>query len=234
MAGIGPIRTFDDLVKAASATNKDGVAGFVGRGRRGFDIAWVWLGYFLGLGGTVMKDGKSGVNTDAGHMASEIYLNKLLKANGPQGSANMSWLEASTVFKDGKAALYTDASGLLAVTIDKTSSKVSDDEMSGVCSAGRRLLSNAAELLVLLLWPRPPPAAISTPQLSSWLGLPLRSLARRRTQDRLTARPCLGVGRRGFQEILSRRFRRGDRSRPWRRCEPAKRAPIPTHVSRPW
>jgi multiple sugar transport system substrate-binding protein len=126
-AGIGPIRTFDDLVKAATVTNKDGVAGFVGRGRRGFDIAWVWLGYFLGLGGTVMKDGKSGVNSDAGRMASEIYLNKLLKANGPQGTANMSWLEASTVFKEGKAALYTDASGLLAVTIDKTSSKVSDD-----------------------------------------------------------------------------------------------------------
>ena len=126
-AGIGPIRTFDDLVNAAAATHKDGVAGFVGRGRRGLDVAWVWTGYFLGNGGNFIADGKPTVNTDAGRRATDLYINKLLKAHGPQGAANMSWLEASNVFKDGKAALYTDASGLLAVTIDKTSSKVADD-----------------------------------------------------------------------------------------------------------
>jgi multiple sugar transport system substrate-binding protein len=126
-AGVGPIRTFDDLANAAAATNKDGVAGIVGRGRRGLDVVWVWTGYFLGQGGNFTAGGKPSVNTDAGRRATDLYVNKLLKAHGPQGAANMSWLEASTVFKDGKAAIYTDASGLLAVTIDKKSSKIADD-----------------------------------------------------------------------------------------------------------
>lgn len=126
-AGIGPIRTFDDLVAAANATNKDGIAGIVGRGRRGLDVVWVWTGYFLGAGGNFFADGKAGLNTDAARQATDIYINKLLKANGPQGTANMSWLEASTVFKEGKAAMYTDASGQLAVVLDKATSRVVDD-----------------------------------------------------------------------------------------------------------
>lgn len=125
-AGVGPIRTFDDLEAAATAMNKDGVAGIVGRGRRGLDVVWVWTGYFLGHGGDFFVDGKPGVDTEAGIKATDLYVNKLLKANGPQGTANMSWLEASGVFKDGKAAIYTDASGQLAVVLDKASSRVVD------------------------------------------------------------------------------------------------------------
>ena len=125
-AGIGPVKTFDDLVSAAAATNKDGVSGVVGRGRRGLDIVWVWTGYFLGHGGDFFKGDVPTVDSDAGMAATDTYLNKLLKANGPQGTANMSWLEASGVFKEGKAAMYTDASGLLAVTLDKKSSRVAD------------------------------------------------------------------------------------------------------------
>ncbi|MCX5516741.1 ABC transporter substrate-binding protein [Kaistia algarum] len=125
-AGIGPIETMDQLVSAASALNKDGVSGIVGRGRRGLDIVWVWTGYLLTQGGDFFKDGKSALGSDASKMAADTYLNKLLKQNGPQGTANMSWLEASAVFKEGKAALWTDASGLLAVTLDKSTSKVAD------------------------------------------------------------------------------------------------------------
>ena len=125
-AGLGPIRTFDDLEAAAKAMNKDGVAGIVGRGRRGLDVVWVWTGFFLGLGGEFLKDGKAAVDSDAGVAATELYINKLLKENGPQGTANMSWLEASGVFKEGKAAMYPDASGLVAVVIDKKTNKNAD------------------------------------------------------------------------------------------------------------
>lgn len=125
-AGLGPIRTFDDLEAAAKAMNKDGVAGIVGRGRRGLDVVWVWTGFFLGLGGEFLKDGKAAVDSEAGVAATELYINKLLKANGPQGTANMSWLEASGVFKEGKAAMYPDASGLVAVVLDKKTNKNAD------------------------------------------------------------------------------------------------------------
>lgn len=126
-AGIGPVRTFEDLVNAANATKTDKMAGIVGRGRRGLDVVWVWTGYFLGAGGDFFVDGKSALNTDAGRKATDIYINQLLKANGPQGTANMSWLEASTVFKEGNAATFTDASGQLAVVLDKATSRVVDD-----------------------------------------------------------------------------------------------------------
>ena len=106
--------------------NKDGVAGIVGRGRRGLDVVWVWTGFFLGLGGEFLKDGKAAVDSEAGVKATELYINKLLKANGPQGTANMSWLEASGVFKEGKAAMYPDASGLVAVVLDKKTNKNAD------------------------------------------------------------------------------------------------------------
>jgi multiple sugar transport system substrate-binding protein len=125
-AGLGPIRTFDDLEAAAKAMNKDGVAGIVGRGRRGLDVVWVWTGFFLGLGGEFLTDGSPSVDSDAGVAATELYINRLLKENGPQGTANMSWLEASGVFKEGKAAMYPDASGLVAVVIDKATNQNAD------------------------------------------------------------------------------------------------------------
>jgi multiple sugar transport system substrate-binding protein len=126
-AGLGPIRTFDDLVAASTAMNKNGVAGIVGRGRRGLDVVWVWTGFFLGLGGEFLVNGAPAVDSDAGVAATDLYINKLLKANGPQGTANMSWLEASGVFKEGKAAIYPDASGLVAVVIDKATNKNADN-----------------------------------------------------------------------------------------------------------
>ena len=129
-AGLGPIRTFDELTAAATAMNRNGVAGIVGRGRRGLDVVWVWTGFFLGLGGEFLVNGAPAVDSDAGVAATDLYINKLLKANGPQGTANMSWLEASGVFKEGKAAIYPDASGLVAVVIDKKTNR--DAEQVGV------------------------------------------------------------------------------------------------------
>lgn len=125
-AGLGPIRTFDDLEAAAKAMNKDGVAGIVGRGRRGLDIVWIWTGFFLGYGGEFFVDGVPAVDSEAGIKATELYVNRLLRDNGPQGTANMSWLEAIGVFKEGKAALYPDASGLVPVAIDKETNKNAD------------------------------------------------------------------------------------------------------------
>lgn len=125
-AGIGKIETIDQMTAAAAALKKDGVSGFVGRGRRGLDIVWVYTGYLLTQGGDFISNGRAVLNSDAAKAAADIYLNKLLKENGPQGTANMSWLEASAVFKEGNAALWTDASGLLAVAMDKNSSKIAD------------------------------------------------------------------------------------------------------------
>jgi multiple sugar transport system substrate-binding protein len=125
-AGISNMATFDDLIAAATALNKDGMSGIVGRGRRGLDVVWVWTGYLLSTGGDFFSNGKAALNSEASKLAADIYLNKLLKANGPQGTANMSWLEASTVFKEGNSAIFTDASGQLAVVLDKASSKVTD------------------------------------------------------------------------------------------------------------
>ena len=89
-------------------------------------MVWVWTGYFLGYGGKFLADGKPAVDSDAGVKATELYINRLLKQNGPQGTANMSWLEASGVFKEGKAAMYTDASGLVSVVLDKATNKNAD------------------------------------------------------------------------------------------------------------
>jgi multiple sugar transport system substrate-binding protein len=125
-AGISNVSTFDELLHAASILNKGGMSGIVGRGRRGLDVTWVWTGYLLSAGGNFFNNGKAALNSNASKMAADLYLNKLLKANGPQGTANMSWLEASTVFKQGKSAIFTDASGLIAVLLDKTTSVVTD------------------------------------------------------------------------------------------------------------
>ena len=126
-AGLGPIRTFDELEAAAKAMNKDGVAGIVGRGRRGLDIVWVWTGFFLGYGGEFLVDGVPAVDSEAGVKATELCINRLLRDNGPQGTANMSWLEAIGVFKEGKAGLYPDASGLVPVAIDPETNKNAAD-----------------------------------------------------------------------------------------------------------
>lgn len=125
-AGITSMTTFQDLVDASTALNGNGMSGMVGRGRRGLDILWVWTGYLLSSGGDFFADGKAVLNSDASKSAADLYINQLLKANGPQGTANMSWLEASTVFKEGKSAIFTDASGQLAVVLDKATSQVTD------------------------------------------------------------------------------------------------------------
>jgi hypothetical protein len=54
----------------------------------------------LTQGGDFISNGRAVLNSDAAKAAADIYLNKLLKENGPQGTANMSWLEASAVFKE--------------------------------------------------------------------------------------------------------------------------------------
>lgn len=125
-AGITSITSFKDLVAAATELNGNGMSGIVGRGRRGLDVLWVWTGYLLSSGGNFFEGGKAALNSDASKGAADLYLNQLLKANGPQGTANMSWLEASTVFKEGNSAIFTDASGQLAVMLDKDTSKVTD------------------------------------------------------------------------------------------------------------
>ena len=125
-AGITGIGSLDEMVTAATALNKDGVSGIVDGGRRGLDVVWTWTGFLLSNGGDFIVDGKSALASDAAKGAADIYLNKLLKANGPQGTANMSWLEASTIFKEGNAAMYTDASGLMSVALDKANSKIVD------------------------------------------------------------------------------------------------------------
>lgn len=125
-AGIAGIDTLDEMIAAATALNQDGVSGMVGRGRRGLDLIWVWTGFLLSAGGDFFKDGKAALNSDEAKSAADIYINKLLKENGPPGTANMSWLEASAVFKDGNAAMYPDASGLLTVALDPDKSVITD------------------------------------------------------------------------------------------------------------
>ncbi len=125
-AGIGSMDSLDQMIDAAAALNNGEMAGMVGRGRRGLDIIWVWTGFLLSNGGDFFKDGKAVLNSDAAKGAADIYINKLLRNSGPQGTANMSWLEASTLFKEGNAAMYTDASGLLGVALDKEKSVITD------------------------------------------------------------------------------------------------------------
>ena len=126
-AGISGLASLDDLVAAATALHGDGMSGIVGRGRRGIDIVWIWTGFLLSNGGDFFVDGQPAVDSDAAKEAADIYLNRLLKDAGPQGTANMSWLEASDVFKNGNAAFYPDASGLLAVALDKEKSAIHEN-----------------------------------------------------------------------------------------------------------
>lgn len=176
-AGITSMASFDDLVAAASALNGDGMSGIVGRGRRGLDVLWVWTGYLLSSGGDFFKDGKAALNTDASKAAADLYINKLLKANGPQGTANMSWLEASTVFKEGNSAIFTDASGQLAVVLDKATSQVTDkvDAFAWPAAAGQSPAPN------YWFWLLGMPARAKNPEAASlfiaWATAPETSMA---------------------------------------------------------
>ncbi|MER5456268.1 extracellular solute-binding protein [Micromonospora sp. NPDC002389] len=125
-AGITGFPTQESLVDASAKLAASMERPFAGRGRRGLDIVWTWTNYFLTQGGEFYAGNTPAVDSPEAVAATELYVQQLLNRYGPKGASNMSWLEATGSVNEGRAALYTDASGLLSVVLDKSSSQHTD------------------------------------------------------------------------------------------------------------
>lgn len=125
-AGVTGFPTQESLVDASAKLSAVMERPFVGRGRRGLDIVWTWTNYLLTQGGEFYDGNTPVVDSPEAVAATELYVQQLLIKYGPKGASNMSWLEATGAVNEGRAALYTDASGLLSVVLDKSSSQHTD------------------------------------------------------------------------------------------------------------
>ncbi|HJV17122.1 MAG TPA: sugar ABC transporter substrate-binding protein [Bacillales bacterium] len=125
-AGLSVPTTLEELEKDAKQLNdpKNGVAGFVARGKRAAAVTQ-FSSFLYGFGGDFMKDGKATL-TSPEAIAAFNYYGNLLNKYGPKGTLNMSWPEAMAVFTQGKAAFYTEASSLFTNATDASKSTVAD------------------------------------------------------------------------------------------------------------
>lgn len=114
-----PPSSHADLLNGAERASSRDISGAVGRGARGLDIVWVWTNFLLSEGGLFFDNGEPAVNSPESVRATEIYVDQLLGSYGPNGVANMGWLEANNYFNEGKAAIYPDASGLVSLTLEE-------------------------------------------------------------------------------------------------------------------
>ncbi|MGF2948690.1 ABC transporter substrate-binding protein [Microbacterium alcoholitolerans] len=130
-AGIAVPKTLDELEKAAAALNKDGVYGFVARGKQTSQTA----PYLHTFGADWTADDKATLDTPEAIEAVEYY-GRMLREYGPPGVTNMAWPEAIAIFAQGKAAFYTDANVLYTNITDPAKSTVADTTGFAVIPGG--------------------------------------------------------------------------------------------------
>lgn len=119
-AGLAMPETFDDIEKVAAATNKDGVAGFLGDNRHG----WNFPPYLQGFGGNVFRnppdDLMPTLDTQEAIAAADFY-SHLIRDFGPNGVLSYSYDQVTTALKQGRANYATEGHIFLMPAADPDS-----------------------------------------------------------------------------------------------------------------
>ena len=124
-AGVAVPTTLKDLMAAAKALNKDGVAGIVMRGKLA-QLVSPFSGFLYSYGGDFTdKSGNATLDTPEAIEAYKTY-GSLLKDYGPKGVTDMGWPQAVPLFTSGKAAMYIDADSLFINMTDPAQSSIAD------------------------------------------------------------------------------------------------------------
>jgi multiple sugar transport system substrate-binding protein len=119
-AGLGMPTTFDEIEKVAAATNKDGVAGFLGDNRHG----WNFPPYLQGFGGNVFRrppdDLMPTLDTREAIAAADFY-SHLLRDYGPNGVLSYSYDQVTAALKQGRGNYATEGHIFLMPAADPDS-----------------------------------------------------------------------------------------------------------------
>jgi multiple sugar transport system substrate-binding protein len=126
-AGLKPPTTMEEMVAAAlkltDASKKQ--YGFVANGAKGPAVAQDWMQYNAQMGGSILKDGKPALNSEANVKSLSVY-NELFQKAAPPGAADYWWDGRETAFKTGIAANMETWSIGAAGYSDPSQSKVVD------------------------------------------------------------------------------------------------------------
>ena len=120
--------TFTELDSAASAANKDGVAGFGARAvASANETPWPFGGFAFSDGGQYLTaDGKPELDSAANQKALKTYSN-LISKYGAKGASGWGFLQNQQAMQQGKIAMWTDSSTLLGSLKDASKSKYAKD-----------------------------------------------------------------------------------------------------------
>jgi len=120
-----PPATLDDLVTAAVAANKGGVAGFGSRAVASANqTPWPFGGFAFTEGGFFIDpSGKAVFDSEANVTALQLYA-KLLRETGPKGVSSWGFLENEQAMQQGRLAMWVDSSTFLGDLKDASKSKV--------------------------------------------------------------------------------------------------------------
>jgi multiple sugar transport system substrate-binding protein len=112
--------TFEDIEKVAAATNKDGVAGFLGDNRHG----WTFPPYLQGFGGNVFRkppdDLMPTLDSPEAIAAADFY-SHLLRDYGPNGVLSYSYDQVTAALKEGRGNYATEGHIFLMPAADPDS-----------------------------------------------------------------------------------------------------------------
>ena len=119
-AGLAMPTTFDEIEKVAAATNKNGIAGFLGDNRHG----WNFPPYLQGFGGNVFRrppdDLTPTLDTREAIAAADFY-SHLLRDYGPNGVLSYSYDQVTAALKQGRANYATEGHIFLMPAADPDS-----------------------------------------------------------------------------------------------------------------
>lgn len=119
-AGLGMPQTFDEIEKVAAATHKNGIAGFVGDNRHG----WNFPPYLQGFGGNVFRNAPTDLmptlDTPEAIAAADFFAH-LLRDYGPDGVLSYSYDQLTNALKQGRGNYATEGHIFLMPTADPDS-----------------------------------------------------------------------------------------------------------------
>ena len=118
--GLAMPRTFDEIDKVAAATNKDGIAGFVGDNRHG----WNFPPYLQGFGGNVFRGAPNDLmpTLDTREaIAAADFFSHLLRDYGPNGVLSYSYDQVTAALKQGRGNYATEGHIFLMPAADPDS-----------------------------------------------------------------------------------------------------------------
>lgn len=116
-------KTIDELMTAAAAANKNGVAGFGSRAvANANETPWPFGGFAFSAGGEFLDSTGAPQLDSAANVAALKQYATLISKYGPSGASGWGFLENEQAMQQGKLAIWSDSSTFLGALKDETKS----------------------------------------------------------------------------------------------------------------